>query len=87
MRLDKPVAGGPCWAAVGTPDLEAGGRFYGELFGWRTETDAREGMDGYTIAYVGRLPVAGMVPLSAEGRPCSWFVTFAVTDLDAAAAN
>jgi len=38
MRLDKPVAGGPCWAAVGTPDLEAGGRFYGELFGWRTET-------------------------------------------------
>ncbi|AZP16014.1 VOC family protein [Streptomyces aquilus] len=87
MRLDKPVAGGPCWAEVGTPDLEAGKRFYGVLFGWRTETDAREDMGGYTIAYVGDLPVAGMVPLGAEGRPCSWFVTFAVGDLDATLAK
>lgn len=83
MKLDKPVAGGPCWAEVGTPDLEAGQRFYGELFGWRTETDSREEMGGYTIAYVGDLPVAALVPLGEEPQPVTWFVTFAVADVDA----
>lgn len=24
----------PCWVDVQLPDLEAGKRFYGELFGW-----------------------------------------------------
>ncbi|MEU6377083.1 VOC family protein [Streptomyces sp. NPDC046909] len=82
MRLDKPVAGGPCWAEVGSPEMADAKRFYGELFGWRTETDERAEMGGYTIAYVGHLPVAGLVPLGAEGQPVAWFVTFAVADLD-----
>lgn len=50
MDLDKPVPGGPCWAEVGAPDLTAAKRFYSTLFGWRTETDGREEMGGYTIA-------------------------------------
>lgn len=84
MRLDKPVPNGPCWAEVGTPDPEAAQRFYGELFGWRTETDSREEMGGYTIAYVGHLPVAALVPLGEEQQPVTWFVTFAVADVDTA---
>ena len=26
--------GEPCWVDVSLPDVEAGKRFYGELFGW-----------------------------------------------------
>jgi predicted enzyme related to lactoylglutathione lyase len=83
MKLDKPVAGGPCWAEVGAPDLEEAERFYGEIFGWRTETDPREEMGGYTIAYLGDLPVAALVPLGEGGQPVLWYVTFAVSDADA----
>ncbi|MDC0766961.1 VOC family protein [Streptomyces sp. HD] len=89
MQLDKPVAGGPCWAEVGCPDLEAGKRFYSALFGWRTETDAREEMGGYTIAYLADAPVCALVPLGegAPAQPVVWYVTFAVADLDATVAK
>ncbi|WP_329343183.1 VOC family protein [Streptomyces sp. NBC_01352] len=83
MKLDKPVAGGPCWAEVGAPDLTAAKEFYSALFGWRTETDSREEMGGYTIAYLGQLPVAALVPLGEEPQPVVWYVTFAVSDVDA----
>jgi predicted enzyme related to lactoylglutathione lyase len=84
MRLDKPVHGGPCWAEVGTPDLEAAKRFYSALFGWREETDSREEMGGYTIASLADAPVAGLVPLDDASQPVTWFVSFAVADVDAA---
>ncbi|WP_051870286.1 VOC family protein, partial [Streptomyces resistomycificus] len=83
MKLDKPVAGGPCWAEVGAPDLAAAQRFYSTVFGWRTETDSREEMGGYTIASLDGLPVAGLVPLGDEPQPVVWYVTFAVSDVDA----
>lgn len=83
MKLDKPVVSGPCWAEVGAPDLTAAKEFYSALFGWRTETDSREEMGGYTIAYLGQLPVAALVPLGEEPQPVVWYVTFAVSDVDA----
>ncbi|MFG2550393.1 VOC family protein [Streptomyces sp. NPDC048581] len=89
MKLDKPVPGGPCWAEVGCPDLEAGRRFYSAVFGWRTESDTREEMGGYTIAYLADAPVAALVPLGEESpsQPVVWYVTFAVADLDATVAK
>ncbi|WLW57138.1 VOC family protein [Streptomyces sp. YU58] len=88
MKLDKPVTGGPCWAEVGAPALEVAKEFYSALFGWRSETDSREEMGGYTIAYVGHLPVAGLVPLGEEPQqPVVWYVTFAVSDVDAVVAK
>lgn len=83
MKLDKPVPGGPCWAEVGAPGVDAAKEFYSTLFDWRTETDSREEMGGYTIAYRGHLPVAGLVPLGEEPQPVLWYVTFAVSDVDA----
>ncbi|WP_327236118.1 VOC family protein [Streptomyces sp. NBC_01317] len=35
--------GTPCWVDVSLPDLEAGKRFYGELFGWTFGDDGDEG--------------------------------------------
>jgi predicted enzyme related to lactoylglutathione lyase len=86
MKFDKPVPGGPCWAELGTSDLEAAKRFYADVFGWRPETDPREEAGGYTIAHLGDAPVAALSPLYQEGQPVAWNVSFAVPYADAAAA-
>ncbi|MHC3467878.1 VOC family protein [Streptomyces sp. 7R007] len=84
MKLDEPVTGGPCWAELGTSDVEAAKRFYAELFGWRPETDTRQEAGGYTVAHVGDAAVAGISPLYQESQPVAWNVAFTVTDADEA---
>ncbi|UUU35996.1 VOC family protein [Streptomyces sp. CA-210063] len=85
MKLDEPVTGGPCWAELGTSDLEAAKRFYTELFGWRPETDPRQEAGGYSVAHLGDAAVAALSPLYQESQPVAWNVSFAVRDADAAA--
>lgn len=85
MKLDKPVTGGPCWVELGTSDLEAAKRFYGELFGWRARTDPRQEAGGYSVAHLGDAAVAALAPLYQESQPAAWNVSFAVADADAAA--
>ncbi|MGJ5892772.1 VOC family protein [Streptomyces sp. V2] len=82
MKLDAPVPGGPCWTELGTSDLDAAKRFYGGLFGWRTETDPRQEAGGYTMAYLGEDAVAALTPLYQPGQPVAWNVSFAVSDAD-----
>ncbi|MEU8585957.1 VOC family protein [Streptomyces sp. NPDC048664] len=85
MKLDKPVTDGPCWTELGTSDLEAAGRFYADLFGWRTRTDPRQEASGYTVARLGDAPVAAMSPRYQDTQPVAWNVAFSVTDADKAA--
>ncbi|MEH0510229.1 MULTISPECIES: VOC family protein [unclassified Streptomyces] len=85
MKLDAPVPGGPCWAELGTGDLEAAKRFYAELFGWRAETDPRQEAGGYSVAHLGDSAVAALSPRHQEAQPCAWSVSFAVTDADVSA--
>ncbi|MFD7462474.1 MULTISPECIES: VOC family protein [unclassified Streptomyces] len=85
MKLNAPVTGGPCWTELGTSDLESAKRFYGTLFGWRSETDPRQEAGGYTIAHLGDAPVAALAPLYQESQPVAWNVSFAVSDADATA--
>lgn len=85
MKLDAPVACGPCWTELGTSDLEAAKRFYTELFGWRPETDPRQEAGGYTVAHLGDAAVAALTPLYQESQPVAWNVSFAVSDADATA--
>ncbi|MFK4149953.1 VOC family protein [Streptomyces sp. NPDC004065] len=84
MEFDKPVVGGPCWAELGTSDLEAATRFYTEVFGWRAEPDPREEMRGYTIVRKGEAAVAGLGPLFRPSQPVAWNVSFCVADADEA---
>ncbi|WP_043668946.1 VOC family protein [Streptomyces xylophagus] len=87
MKLDGPVTGGPCWAELGTSDLEAAKRFYADVFGWRPETDPRQEAGGYTVAHIGDAAVAALTPLFQESQPVAWNVSFAVADADATAAK
>jgi predicted enzyme related to lactoylglutathione lyase len=85
MEFDKPVIGGPCWAELGTSDVEAAKRFYGELFGWRSsEREPHPELRGYTIFRLGETPVAGLSPLYRPTQPVAWNVSFAVADADQA---
>lgn len=71
--------GVPCWVDAQLPDVAAGKRFYGELFGWVFEeapgTSVWARLDGE--------PVAALAP-KADGRmPTVWTVYFATPDAEA----
>ncbi|MFI1354234.1 VOC family protein [Streptomyces sp. NPDC020898] len=86
MKFDKPVTGGPCWAELGTTDLEATASTPASSAGGRRRTRARR----WAVA---RRPASGT---RRSPRSCRWarrsspspgYVTFAVADLDAALAK
>ncbi|MFI7383349.1 VOC family protein [Streptomyces sp. NPDC049813] len=79
MYPDFPE-GAPCWADVRLPDVEAGKRFYGDLFGWTFDEGAGAERGFYTGAYDEDRAVAALAP---GGR--GWTVYFAVRDAYAAA--
>ncbi len=73
--------GTPCWVDLGTPDVDAAARFYGELFGWEVpeRPDSHE-MGGYRRARLRGRDVAGMMPLMQEGQPPAWTTYVSVDD-------
>ncbi|TDC62273.1 VOC family protein [Streptomyces hainanensis] len=78
--------GAPCWADVTLPDLEAGKRFYGELFGWTFETGTQE-HGGYTQAYSDDKAVGALAPQmpGQNDVPPAWTVYFESPDVSATA--
>ncbi|WP_432101151.1 VOC family protein [Streptomyces sp. WAC 04229] len=78
---DRPE-GTPCWVEAQLSDVEAGRRFYGELFGWtfeETTESLRASLDGE--------PVAGLVRKSDGRMPTVWTVYFHTPDARALAAR
>ncbi|MFH9423009.1 VOC family protein [Streptomyces sp. NPDC017529] len=73
------AAGAPCWADVMLPDLEAGKRFYGELFGW-TFSEGSPEHGGYTQAFKDGKAAAGLMPKQDGRMPTAWNVYFATPD-------
>ncbi|WP_177198702.1 VOC family protein [Streptomyces colonosanans] len=71
--------GVPCWIDVQLPDVEAGRRFYGELFGWTFE----EAHGSSVWAYLGDRVVAALVPKRDGRMPTVWTVYFAAPDVAA----
>ncbi|MEV0976856.1 VOC family protein [Streptomyces sp. NPDC049915] len=71
--------GAPCWVDAQLPDVEAGKRFYGELFGWTFEAAHGDSvwarLDGEPVAALAR---------KTDGRlPTVWTVHFATPDAEA----
>lgn len=78
--------GAPCWVDAAVPDLAAGRRFYGELFGWTFE-DQGEEYGHYTLALRDGKAVAGVMPAPDSTVPTAWTVYFASADATEAAAR
>ncbi|THA72790.1 VOC family protein [Streptomyces sp. A0958] len=73
----------PCWVDVQLPDLEAGKRFYGELFGWTFRAGEGPWADALSD---GRLVAA--LAAKKDGRmPTAWGVHFATDDIAASVAR
>ncbi|MCB5911694.1 VOC family protein [Streptomyces pinistramenti] len=72
--------GAPCWVDVLLPDLDAGKRFYGALFGWTFDEGAAE-FGGYTQAFRDGRKAAGLMPRSNEEMPTGWGIFFATADI------
>ncbi|MFI6936646.1 VOC family protein [Streptomyces sp. NPDC050287] len=77
-RASRYGEGVPCWVDAQLPDVEAGKRFYGELFGWTFE----EAYGGSTWALRNGEPVAALAR-KADGRlPTVWTAYFATPDIE-----
>ncbi len=78
----------PCWADLGTPDIDAAVSFYSGLFGWSIEEgENAEQTGGYRQAKLRGKPVAGVMPLMQEGQPPVWTNYVSVEDADAITAK
>lgn len=82
---DTAPLGAPCWIDVMTSDPEQTRAFYGELFGWTSESAGEEyggyfrfNKDGVTVA-------GGMVNTPETGSPDVWSVYLATADAKATA--
>ena len=73
--------GVPSWVDIGLPDLQAGVRFYAELFGWQTE-DLGEEAGHYTMAMKnGKLLAA--LSIAQDPGPPRWTTYVNVDNADA----
>ncbi|HEU4879074.1 MAG TPA: VOC family protein [Gemmatimonadaceae bacterium] len=80
---DQSHHGAPSWYETYTPDVEAGKKFYTELFGWTAQTMPMPGMD-YTVFHNGDKMIAGMMQPNAgmKDMPPHWATYFTVNDAD-----
>ncbi|MFJ3672146.1 VOC family protein [Streptomyces sp. NPDC090106] len=75
----SPYAEGvPCWVDAQLPDVEAGKRFYGELFGWTFE----ERHGGSVWGLRDGEPVAALAHKTDGRMPTVWTVYFATPDIE-----
>jgi uncharacterized protein len=78
-----PVAypeGVPCWMDVQLPDIEAGKRFYGELFGWDFRVAPGDGAHEVWAYLGGKGAVAALAPKPDGRLPTVWTLYFATPD-------
>ncbi|MGW3283567.1 VOC family protein [Streptomyces sp. NPDC001002] len=73
--------GVPCWVDAQLPDVEAGKRFYGGLFGWTFEA----AYGGSVWASQDGEPVAALAHKTDGRMPTVWTVYFATPDAEALA--
>ncbi|MDI3422066.1 VOC family protein [Streptomyces luteolus] len=73
--------GVPCWVDAQLSDVEAGKRFYGELFGWTFDAPGADPEYGpFARAYSEGRAVAALAPKRDGRMPTVWNVYFATPD-------
>ncbi|MET7546760.1 VOC family protein [Streptomyces sp. NPDC005479] len=72
----------PCWVDVQLPDLEAGKRFYGELFGWTFRAGEEVDRGGPWVDALSGGKLVAALAAKQDGRmPTAWGVYFATDDI------
>ncbi|KQX83213.1 MULTISPECIES: VOC family protein [unclassified Streptomyces] len=75
-RASVYAEGVPCWVDAQLPDVDAGKRFYGELFGW----DFEEAYGSSVWARLAGEPVAALAHKTDGRMPTVWTVYFSTPD-------
>jgi predicted enzyme related to lactoylglutathione lyase len=76
------AAGTPSWIDLGSPDVDASVKFYGDLFGWTADPGSTE-FGGYRMLRSGGKQVAGVGPLMNPQQPPAWTTYMSVDDAKA----
>jgi predicted enzyme related to lactoylglutathione lyase len=84
MKVTHYHPGMPCWADLGSADLDASKQFYSGVFGWQADAPDPQAR-GYTIFRKDGAAVAGVGPLQGPDQPPAWSVYASTDDADAAA--
>lgn len=72
----------PCWVDVQLPDLEAGKRFYGELFGWTFRAGEEVDRGGPCVDALSGGKLVAALAAKQDGRmPTAWGIYFATDDI------
>ncbi|MER6321441.1 VOC family protein [Streptomyces coelicoflavus] len=88
--FEKRREGVPCWVDAHLSDVEAGKRFYGELFGWTfqdAETEEEAAAGESVRAFLDGEPVAALVRKTDGRMPTVWSVYFHTPDAAALTAR
>ena len=80
------AAGTPSWVDLGSPDVDASVKFYGDLFGWTADEGSPE-FGGYRMLRSNGKQVAGVGPLMNPQQPPSWTTYVSVDDAKATSAK
>ncbi|HLI24227.1 MAG TPA: VOC family protein, partial [Acidimicrobiales bacterium] len=78
-RRDYYAPGTPSWVDLGSPDVAASVRFYGDLFRWKAVV--ADAAAGYTMCFLRDRPVAGVGPQTRPGPP-AWTTYVTVESAD-----
>src|SRR5215467_6178232 len=73
------AAGTPSWIDLGSPDVDASVKFYGDLFGWTADEGSPE-FGGYRMLRSNGKQVAGVGPLMNPQQPPAWTTYVSVDD-------
>lgn len=81
----QSIQGTPCWYELGTSNLNAAERFYGQVLGWHMIRAGSPDFD-HRLATADADKVAGMMSVADQGdAPPNWLIYFLVYDVDASA--
>ncbi len=82
-KRDSAPVGAPCWIDLFSSEADVARAFYGELFGWTSES-AGEEYGGYVTFAKDGAPVAGCMANDGQsGAPDAWTVYLATDDAKA----
>ncbi len=76
--------GVPMWVDLGSPDVAASQRFYGQLFGWQAQ-DLGPDAGGYTMFLLDGKMAAAVGPLMSPQQPPAWSTYVCTSDATATA--